>query len=419
MTKSRNGTGSVQPRGENAFRLRYRIDGKRFETTFNGTEADAEVKLRQLLGTGDNGTHIEPDKKTVGQWIDEWLGAGAPGQRRKKGKWVSQRTLERYSQLLRTHIKPVLGNRRLQKLQSTEIDKLYGALKEKAEIAPRTQHHVHIVFSALLAAAQRKRLIMGNPMIEVETVPNVEELIIDDTAEESDDYGDGLSESELSALVTGFKTTGIYPVVALGAVTGARRNELLALRWVDLDTEAKAIRIERALEQTAKFGVRVKVPKTKRGKRTIPLDDAIIAVLLKEREKHQRIQAGLPDGADVDLSLIKLPKDALMFPAPPAPDKDISLVNPRDPRGFTKQFRLRCRQIKRGETTTFEGTKFHVLRGVHATALLDAGMPVNRVAELIGDDPMTVLRVYAKKKGAPADKALSDALSKRAGNLLK
>jgi integrase len=396
-TKARNGNGSIRKRGD-ALQLRYRIDGKRFGVAFKGTEAEAEVELRRLLGTGDNGTHIEPNKLTVGQWIDEWLEAGAPGQSRKKGKWVSQRTLERYSQLLRTHIEPVLGNRPLQKLKAPEIDKLYRDLKEKAEIAPRTQHHVHIVLSALLAAARRKKLIAANPMIEVETVPNVEKLILDDTVEEfdddtveeTDDYGDGLSESELAALIAGFKTSPLYPLVVLGAVTGARRNELLALRWRDLNTETeqKTIRIERALEQTTKFGIRVKVTKTKRGKRTVPLDDATVALLLKERERHQRIQAGLPDGAEVDLRLIRLPKGALMFPAPPARGQDISLVKPRDPHGFSHRFRKHCQKI-----AGLESTKFHVLRVVRSTALLDAGIPVNRVAELIGDDPVTILRV--------------------------
>jgi len=32
--------------------------------------------------------HVGPDKITLGQWIEEWLEAGAPGRRRKK---VSQR----------------------------------------------------------------------------------------------------------------------------------------------------------------------------------------------------------------------------------------------------------------------------------------------------------------------------------------
>ena len=35
--------------------------------------------------------------------------------------------------------------------------------------------------------------------------------------------------------------------IALAALTGARRGELVALRWSDVDLEAGMIRIERAL----------------------------------------------------------------------------------------------------------------------------------------------------------------------------
>jgi len=38
-------------------------------------------------------------------------------------------------------------------------------------------------------------------------------------------------------------------------------------------------------------------------------------MLVAERERHQRIHAGIPDGAVVALSLVRLPKGAPIFPA--------------------------------------------------------------------------------------------------------
>jgi len=73
------------------------------------------------------------------------------------------------------------------------------------------------------------------------------------------------------------------------AFTGCRRNEGLALRWGDLDAAKKTLRIERALEETKVHGLRFKGPKKKDHKRTITIDDDLIAVLAAEREKHQRI----------------------------------------------------------------------------------------------------------------------------------
>ena len=149
-------------------------------------------------------------------------------------------------------------------------------------------------------------MIAANPMARVEQVQNPTPKVFDDEGQvlddeqQVDDIGEGLDEAELARLIAGFEPSSLYPVVALAAATGARRNELLALRWTDLDAEKKTLRIRRAWEQTKKFGLRLKPPKTKRGLRTIDFDDATVAMLLKEMERHQRMRAGIPDSAVED-----------------------------------------------------------------------------------------------------------------------
>jgi integrase len=175
------------------------------------------------------------------------------------------------------------------------------------------------------------------------------------------------------------------------AFTGCRRNEALALRWGDLNVEKKTLRIERALEETKKYGLRFKEPKKEAHRRTITVDDDLIAVMVAEQEKHQRLVAGIPDGAGVDLSLIKLPDDALMFPNPPAKGAAFSLSTPRNPRNTTKEFRRKASKLG------FKSLWLHHLRGSHETALLDAGVPVHVVAARCGHDPAVLLRIYAKR----------------------
>jgi integrase len=372
---------------------------KRKWHSFKGTKREAQVECSRLVTAMAGGSYVETSKLTVGDWITQWLDAGAPGRRRKK---VSERTLERYSQLLRTHVVPVLGSHQLQKLQATKIDELYLGLEGK--IAPRTAHHVHTVFGACLATAQRKGLISANPMMRVEQIPNPEAQTTEEP--ETDDIGEGLDEAELKKLVAGFEGSTQYEVVALAAASGARRNELLALRWTDLDTVKRTLKIERAWEQTKKFGLRLKPPKTKRGLRTIDLDDATIEILLKHKERHLRLAAGLPDHAAVDLSLVRLPATALMFPALFGPRRAISFTAPKDPRNFSREF------AERADELGFGKTRFHDLRGIHSTALLDAGIPVHTVAQRIGDDPATLLRSYTKRKRLKqADENLSNAIA--------
>ncbi len=55
-------------------------------------------------------------------------------------------------------------------------------------------------------------------------------------------------------------------------------SEILALRWDDLDAEKKTLRIERAIEDSAEHGHRIKGPKTERGKRTIVIDDDLLTL---------------------------------------------------------------------------------------------------------------------------------------------
>src|SRR5882724_5707673 len=103
-----------------------------------------------------------------------------------------------------------------------------------------------------------------------------------------------------------------------------------------------------------------------------------------------------------------------MFPAVPAAGNNFKFDEPRNPRNFSKEFARRANRLG------FGSTRFHDLRGIHATALLDAGIPVHTVAQRIGDDPAVLLRNYAKRKRtAKADTSLNDAIAAHAAGFLK
>jgi integrase len=111
-------------------------------------------------------------------------------------------------------------------------------------------------------------------------------------------------------------------------------------------------------------------------------------LLKAEREKHQRLLAGVPDGVEIDLSLVKLPADALMFPCF---RKKLEFTRPRNPRAVTHMFTIKATALG------FAKLRFHDLRVTHETMLLDAGVPVHVVAARAGHDPAVLLRVYAKR----------------------
>jgi integrase len=212
-----------------------------------------------------------------------------------------------------------------------------------------------------------------------------------------------LDADQLGTLIDVFRRSVLFPIVATLALTGCRRNEALALRWTDFDSANRTLRIERALE--ADTGV-VKSPKTQRGTRVITIDDNLVALLVAEREKYLRLVAGVPASAAVDLSLVRLPETALIFPSLSG-DK-IDLSRPRNPRAVTKSF------VRYARRRGFKGLRLHDLRGAHETALLDAGVPVHTVAARCGHDPAVMLRSYAKrtKKADTSAASVISALSK-------
>jgi integrase len=399
------GSGSIEERN-GKFRLVYRANGKKQSVTLpEGTsKTDAKKRLRELLGQVDKGEFVEASTMTLNIWLDRWLDIGAPGQRKEP---VSPRTKERYTQLLAEHVRPEIGEKRIQKLDGVlDLDPLWAKLKDKISpwtrrhLSATTQRHVHVVLGSALATAERSGIILHNPMKKAQTKPKKGEV----------DHGVALDADDLAKLVAGFKGSRFFTIVAVAANTGMRRNELLSLRWTDINFEKQEIRVERALEVT-KAGIRFKTPKTERGKRTVDIDAGTAELLLAERSRQQRLMAGIPDGADVSLSMIKLPEGALVFPA------DLTMTNPtftktRIPRDTSKNFRRIARKLG------FARMRFHNLRHSHSTILLDAGVPLHRVAARIGDDPATLLRTYAQLTKAKSDK-MTDAVNMLGTKLFK
>jgi integrase len=342
--KGHYGSGTIAPLSANSFRIRYRINGVRFAKTVKGSRTEAARELRRLLQAGDDGRHVAPDRVTLRQWIEQWIAAGAPNKRKRK---KTARTIERYEQLLKQHVIPTLGDTPLQKLESDDIDRLYQKLAETT-MAERTLHHVHVVLGASLRQAVRKKKITASPM-EAADVPEVSES----------DHGIALDEAELGKMVRGFKGSALYSIVAVAAYTGMRLREVMALQWIDISFEQKTLTISRAVEETKKHGRKTKDPKTERGKRTIELGAGLVELLAAERERHLRLVAGIPAGASLDLSLVKLPAGALVFPGGNGTD----LTKLRAGRAVSRNFKARVRKLG------FPKMRFHDLRGSHETIL--------------------------------------------------
>jgi len=232
--------------------------------TVHGTKKDAQRYLTKAQRDNDLGQFIEPSDRPFETFLQEWL-AGAVAAR------VTAKTASDYASLLRLHVTPSLGDRKLSQLASVDIQKLYTGMLERG-LSARTIRYTHAVLSSALQQAVKWDLLSRNPAKAVDLPRNDQrEMKV-------------LSPEQATAFLTAAKDDRWYALWHLLLVTGMRPGEALALRWSDL--EGQKVRIQRNLVRHADGRWELKEPKTQRGRRTVSIPPATATLL----QQHRRVQ---------------------------------------------------------------------------------------------------------------------------------
>jgi integrase len=375
-------TGHVRRRGKGSWEIKFDVGrdpltGRRRIRyhSFKGTKRQADLELARLVTADASGSSVDPSKVTVAEFLDRWERDWAKGN-------VSPKTLERYSEILRKHVRPNIGATALQKLRPAALADLYGRLhreggrKVKGEarpLNPRTVGHIHRVLHRALSHAAQWGLVLQN-VADVVDPPRVTtgEVQI-------------LRDEQVGELLKKLRGSPVYDVAALGVATGMRRGEMLALRWRDVDFDRALLRVEQSLEAT-KAGLRFKPPKTKHGRRTITLPGAIVTMLRAKwaQQQEQRLALGLG----------RAPDEALVF-------SDVEGA-PVHPDSVSSAWIRAMRSLKR------TGITLHALRHTHASQLIAAGVDVMTVSRRLGHgSPVITLAVYGHLFSSSDDRAAS------------
>ena len=331
--------------------------GKRLQVwrTVRGTRKDAEAALARLLAEVQSGGAPVDSSATVGDFLRGWL---------ERYTGLARSTQERYRELLWLHVIPRIGHLRLDRLRPLHLEDLYRTLQEPrdrggAGLSGTTVLQVHRVLHRAFTVGMRWGLLSRNPADYVQAPKKSTQEIKPPDPE------------TVRRLLEALQGARLHVPVALVAMTGLRRGEVLALRWSDLDLEAGTMAVVRSLEQTRE-GLAFKDLKNPRSRRRLPLPPAAVALLRAHRkaQAEERLQAGSA-WADHDL----------VFPG--------HLGHPWPPKAFTTAFR---KAVARAGLRL----RFHDLRHLVATTLLVGGADVRTTAGVLGHaDPATTLRVYS------------------------
>jgi integrase len=331
------------------------------------TEEEAKAARDEARVRARRGEYVNRTTSTVADYLTEWLEAHATT--------VKPKTLAGYRHDIDHYILPRIGRMRLQALRPAVISKFYRDLAEHGgqggqPLSAWTVSHVHRTLRKALAdAVNVEQLLSVNPAARSKRpkISGTEPAQIWTTA-------------QLDSFLTAARSHRLFAFYRLAAYTGARRGELLYLRWSAVDLGAAEVTFGGSTAVVR--GQRVEGT-TKGGRsRTISIDSETVTVL---RDHHYQ-QAGERQAAGsawADSDLVFTSR----WGEPLYPDTVGALMSK-----LISQYNASAVP----PALPLPHARLHDLRHLHATTLLLAGVPVHVVAARLGHaDPAVTLRVYS------------------------
>jgi integrase len=260
---------------------------KRKWHSFKGTKREAQIECSRLITGKKDGTYQEPSKTTLGQFFDRWLKHIKPN--------VSARTLERYEQIAKKNIAPLLGAKPLSALRAIDISEAYAKALESGRrdgaggLSPRTVHHMHRILFSALAQAERWKVISRNPaaLLEKRDRPKIERKAVTT-----------LDAPTTATVFDAARERRLFIPLVLAALCGLRRGEIVALRWKAVDLDNGQLAVIASTEQTDAGTIREKEAKSGRS-RTVALPSLAIEELRRWRvvQAEEFLRLGMRDDA--------------------------------------------------------------------------------------------------------------------------
>ncbi len=301
---------------------------------------------------------------TVHQLAEQWWDAQAhelsPSTRIGYRHWLDARVL------------PHFGRKRISSVTTADVERWFGKLRDGPQpLGIRSIRGCRTVLSAMFTTAVRWGYLPSSP-VERARVPRAPKWTPRSPEPEQ-------VALRIAAADARDPDLGLFARMAVA--TGARRGELAALRWTDIDMAGGLVHIRGAIVSDDESGTglrrggRVTTKDTKtHAERTVAIDTATTQALRSMRSRH--VEDALACG-------VAYPADAYLFRG------NVEGTTPRPPDRFSYDWIQVDKAVDDGAHV-----RLHDLRHFHGTMLVGAGVPLPSVRDRLGHSSVTVTDIY-------------------------
>jgi len=340
-------------------------NGKRRRRKFTGP-TQGEVRAKMAKARADIAAGITVGgAMTLNVWLDHWMANVVPAGAKK-----SPNTIENYEWAL-SHIRPALGHLRLRDLTTEHVERLLRA-RADAGMARSSVGRIRMVLTAALQHAEARGHVVRNAAalaVIPETRPTVGRR--------------SLTLDESKALLAAAKGERLEALFATALATALRPGELYGLTWDNLNLDAATLTVSKSMKDDNGEHHLGPTKRATSSMRTVGVPPWLVTALRahRARQRAERLALGAAWSSEWDLVFCS------------------TVGTPLDGPDVRRVLRRIARRAGLAPLTIYE------LRHTTASLLIDAGESVEHVADVMGDNPLTLYSHYRHKVRAVADAA--------------
>ena len=304
------------------------------------TRAEVVRKLKALSRQIDDGLITAEKAPTLEFLFERWFVD-------VMAREVVRSTIDNYRSIVKFHILPTFGRKRVDELTVVEVDRLLAA-KMASGLSPSTVHRIRAVLSQCLDQGIRWGVTPRN----VARLSRSPKLIRPEGRTLSPEQARGFLAS-----LQGHRNEALYTLMLS---TGMRRGEAMGLRWEDVDLERGVIRIRRSLKRESGHIVTADT-KTLKSRRAVNLPEPVVDLLVRHHDQQEKER--------VDLGAAWV-ETGFVFTS--------SIGTPIDPRNLYRDFQKVC------EKAGLSHWHPHELRHSAASLMLANGVKLQVVSQVLG-----------------------------------